>query len=171
MNIEGTQQPRLRFDKGAIGLVKRLQSLSASVPDGKVVVVTVTAPIWQDSKTGTALEVGIRELLGAKRVRWKAAMYGNQIEVRVLKGGAGEIPKLIGFVHNPRPGPSLLFDVTSSLLEIIDSGAPGAERWLMISNQDGRAPFETVRQVCMALGARGVFRKILLEAADGVKVL
>ena len=171
MSIEGAQQPRLRFDKVAIGLVKRLQLLSASVPDGKVVVVTVTAPIWQDSKTGTALEVGIRELLSAKRMRWKAAIYGNQIEARVLKGGAGGISKLIGFVHNPKPGPSLLFDVTSSLLEMIGSGAPGAERWLLISNQDGGAPFETVREVCLALGARSVFKKILLEEAEGVKVL
>jgi hypothetical protein len=73
------------------------------------VIVTITAPIRQDSKTGAGLEVRIRELLKARRVRLKATIYGNLIQVRVLKGGASRTSKLIGFVHNPKPDPSVLF--------------------------------------------------------------
>jgi hypothetical protein len=83
-------EPRLRFDRVAVGLVARLQaSLSRTVPDGKTVVVTVTAPIRQDSKTGTLLEAKLRELLAAQRAWLKSTIRGNRIEVRVLKGGTG----------------------------------------------------------------------------------
>jgi hypothetical protein len=141
------------------------------VPDGKAVVVTITAPIRQDSKTGAALQVRIRDLLKARRVRLKATIHGNLIQVRVLKGGAGQTSKLIGFVHNPKPDPSVLFDVTRSVLACMDSGKPGGDRWLIIANQDRPAPFDTVRQVCLALRARTVFKRILLAEREGVRVL
>src|SRR5215470_2216174 len=42
---QGTM-PRLRFDRVALGLVRRLQTaLSDSVPNGKTLIVTITAPI------------------------------------------------------------------------------------------------------------------------------
>ena len=172
--FRGVQEPRLRFDRVALGVVRRLQaSLSKSVPDGKAVIVTITAPIRQDSRTGAALEDGIRELLAARRAQLKATICGNRIQVRVLKGGASRTAKLIGFVHNPEPDPSVLFEVTRSLLACIDSDKPPprGDRWLMIANQDGLAPVETVRQVCWALRARTVFKRILLAESEGVRVL
>jgi hypothetical protein len=174
MTFGDVQEPRLRFDRVALGLVRRLQaSLSRSVPDGKAVIVTVTAPIRQDSRTGAALEDRIRELLAARRAQLKATIHGNRIQVRVLQGGARRTSKLVGFVHNPKPDPSLLFDVTRSLLACIGSGKrpPRGDRWLIVANQDGLAPVETVRQVCLALRARTVFKRILLEESEGVRVL
>ena len=69
-----------------------------------------------------------------------------------LRGGASQTSKLIGFVHNPEPGPVALFDVTRSLLACIgtDKRHHKVDRWLSITNQDGLAPVETVRQVCLA---------------------
>jgi hypothetical protein len=168
------QEPRLRFDRVAIELVRRLQaSLSKSVPDDKTVIVTITAPIRQDSKTGAALQNRIRELLAARRTQLKATIYGNRIQVRVLKGGASRTSKLIGFVHNPKPDPLVLFNVARSLLASIGSGKRPlrGDRWLIIANQDRLAPFETVRQVCLALRARTVFKRILLAESEGARVL
>lgn len=174
VTFAGVQEPRLRFDRVALGLVRRLQaSVSKSVPEAKAVIVTVTAPIRQASKTGAALEHRIRELLAVRRAQLKATIHGNRIQVRVLQGGARRTSKLMGFVHNPKPDPSVLFDVTRSLLDCIGSGKrpPRGDRWLIIANQDGLAPVETVRQVCLALRARTVFKRILLEESEGVRVL
>lgn len=163
MTLAGGENPRLRFDKVAVGLVKRLQaSLSKSVPVDKTVVVTVTAPIRQDSKTAAALEGKIQELLTAGRTRLEATIHGNRIQVRILAGGAGRTSKLIGFVHNPEPDPKILFEVTHSLLECIGSGKSGGERWLIIAAEIPGTPIETVQQVCSALRAERVFKRVLL---------
>src|SRR5215467_12099878 len=149
MTFRRVKEPRLRFDRTAVGLVRRLQAaLSKSVPDGKTVIVTITAPIRQDSKTGLVMGDKIRELLASKRVQLKATIYGNQIEIRVLKGGTGQTSKLVGFVHNPEPDPAVLFDVTRFLLECIGSSKrhPTGDRWLVIANQDWRVSVETLRQ-------------------------
>ena len=163
-------EPRLRFDRVAIGLIRRLQaSLCAAVPDGQVVVVTITAPIRHDSRTGAALEDRIRRLLAARRAQLKATIHGNRIQARVLRGG-GSRTKLIGFVHNPQPDASLLFGVTRSLLASIGSSQQrgGCDRWLIVTGQNGAPPFETVRQVCLALGVGTVFKRILFaEGCDG----
>jgi len=143
------------------------------VPKGKTVVVTITAPIRQDSKTGVALQDRIRELLATRRTQLKATIHGNRIQVRVLKGGASRTSKLIGFVHNREPDPSVLFNVTRSLLACMGAGKQphSGDQWLSIANQDGLAPIETIRQVCLALRARTVFKRILLEESEGVRVL
>lgn len=170
----GVKEPRLRFDRTAVGLVRRLQAaLSKSVPDRKTVIVTITAPIRQDSKTGVVLEDKIRQLLAARRAQLKATIHGNRIQVCVLEGGTSQTSKLVGFVHNPEPDPAVLFDVTRFLLTCIGSGKrpPTRDRWLVIANQDGLVPVETVRQVCLALRARTVFKRIFLAESEGVRVL
>src|SRR6266853_3438510 len=89
ITFRGVKEPRLRFDRTAVGLVRRLQAtLAKSVPEGKTVIVTITAPIRQDSKTGVVLEDKIRELLATRRAQLKATIHGNRIQVRVLTGGA-----------------------------------------------------------------------------------
>jgi hypothetical protein len=174
ITFKSVEEPRLRFDRVAIGLVRRLQtSLSRSVPDDKTVIVTITAPIRKDSKTGAVLVERISDVLAAGRVQLKATIHGNRIRVRVLKGGASRTAKLIGFVHNPKPDASLLFDITRSLLACMGSGkrTPRGDRWLIIANRDGLAPLETVRQVCSALRARSVFKRILVTEGEGLRVL
>jgi hypothetical protein len=174
VSFRGAQAPRLRFDKVAIGLVRRLQaSLSGSVPDGRTVIVTITAPIWQDSRTGTVLTDRIRALLTARRTQLKATIHGNRIQVRVLKGGARGSAKLVGFVHNPTPGPAVLFNVTRSLLACMGSGKrpPQGDRWLVIPYQRGLAPSETVRQVCSALRARTVFKRIVFRGRERARAV
>jgi len=170
VTIRGVKEPRLRFDRTAVGLVGRLQAaLGKSVPRGKTVIVTITAPVRQDSKTGLILQERIRQLLATKRAQLKATIHGNRIRVQVLKGGASRTARLIGFVHNPEPSPSVLFEVTRRLLACIGSEERPhrGDRWLIVANSDGRAPIETIRQVCLALRARTVFKRILLSEGEG----
>jgi hypothetical protein len=174
ITFKSAKAPRLRFDRTAVGLIKRLRlSLSRSVPEGNTIVVTVTAPIRQDSKTGAALADKIRRLLATNRAQLKATIFGNRIEVRILKGGAARTSRLLGFVHNPVPSPAVLFDVTRSLLACIGlrKRPRGGDRWLIVVNENGLAPVETVRQVCIALRARSVFKRILLAESAGVRAL
>jgi len=168
--------PRLRFDRSAIGLIERLQAdLAAVVEEGKVVVVTITAPIRQDSKTGAILEAKVRELLARRRVQLGIEIHGNDIRVRVLKGGHRRTPRVIGFAHNPEPSPAALFDVARRLLASAgfspEKGSCARARWLIVANQDGRAPLDTIRRVCTALRLRRVFNRILVSESDGLKAL
>src|ERR1700752_4435115 len=88
--IRRFKEPRLRFDRTALGLVRRLQeNLAATVPAGKTVVVTITAPIRQDAATSAMLEEKIRGLLATRRGRLAVTIHGNRIRARVLKGGTG----------------------------------------------------------------------------------
>jgi hypothetical protein len=166
--IKGAEDPRLRFDRVALGFVRSLSAaLSESVPDGKVVVVTVTAPIWKDSKTSAVLQDEIRTLLAARRAKFEVTIHKNRVRVRVLKGGASATPKLIGFVHNPDPSPAVLYGLIHSLLACMSSRRSTTDRWLVIANRGGPAPLGTVRHVCAALRVRSVFKKVLIADSDG----
>lgn len=172
--IRSIKEPRLRFDRTAVGLVRRLQAnLAAAVPADKTIVVTITAPIRRDSATAALLEEKIRELLATRRARLEVTIHANRIQARVLRGGTRRTPRLIGFVHNPEPGPAGLFEVARSLLAAIgpERRASKNDRWLVVANQRGLAPVKTVRQVCLALRARTVFKRILQAQSAGVRVL
>jgi len=108
----GLTKPRLRFDRVALGLVRRLQAaLCESVPDGKTLILTITAPIRVPSKTAAALEDKIRTYLARRSAQVEArdTIHGNQIRVRLVKGGGSErTSKVIGFVHNPDSDPDVL---------------------------------------------------------------
>jgi hypothetical protein len=174
ITVRGVREPRLRFDKVAVGLVRRLQqAIATSVPNGQVVMLSITAPIRQDSKTGAILEQEIPKLLAAGQTQLELTIHTNRIRIHVLQGGTRQTPKLIGFVHNPEPDPAILFEVARSLLACmapVKTPAKG-ERGLIVVGQDGTAPFETVRQVCLALGAESVFNWILLAESAGVRLV
>ena len=100
----GLTKPRLRFDRVALRVIRRLQAaLSASVPDGTTLILTITAPIRVPSKTAAALEDNIRTYLARQSAQGEAkyTIHGNQIRVRLVKGGSRRTTKVIGFVHNP----------------------------------------------------------------------
>jgi hypothetical protein len=172
VTVKDAEEPRLRFDRTAIGFVHRLEeALSASVPDLQTVVVTVTAPIRQNRKTSARLTEEIRKLLASRRAQFAATLHRNLLLVRVLKGGAATTPKLLGFVHNPTPGAKILVDLSRSLLGSIDSGSTSAtrrnDRWLVIVSKGAFAPLGAVRHVCSALRVSSNFKKILLAYPDG----
>jgi len=156
-------EPRLRFDRVALGFVQQLQrSLAKSVPVGKTVVITTTAPIWQSFKTGAELEDAIRALLAKRKSQLETNICGNRIRVRVLNGGTTRTAKLIAFVHNPEPDPAPLFEVTRRLLACVPANRRALEPSgvLTIIDQDGRAPVDTIQQVYTALRLGTVFKRL-----------
>jgi hypothetical protein len=170
-------KPRLRFDRVALRLVRRLQeALSASVPDGNTLILTITAPLRVPSKTAAALEDNIRTYLARQSARAEAkyTIHGNRIRVRLVKGGSRRTTKVIGFVHNPDSDPDVLFDITHSLLERIGAkartGAPAGsagDRWLVLAGDDRFSHMELYRQVYSQLSIPTGFKTILMVLADG----
>lgn len=166
-------KPRLRFDRVALGFVRRLQAaLSEAVPEGKTVIVTITAPIWQPSKTASALEDIIRNRLAPRSAalvppgKAKYRIHENQIRVRLVRGGSRRASKVIGFVHNPNSDPELLLDMTQSLIEGIGAksgkGGPARsaeDRWLVLAGEDLPSSIETYRQVYSQLSISTHFKK------------
>ena len=171
----GLTKPRLRFDRVALRVVRRLQEgLSASVPDGRTLILTITAPIRVPSKTAAALEDNIRTYLARQSAKGevKHTIHGNQIRVRLVTGGS--TTKVIGFVHNPDSDPDVLFDITLSLIERIGAkartGAPARsadDRWLVLAGDDRFSYIEPYRHVYSQLSIPTDFKKILTVLADG----
>jgi hypothetical protein len=174
---DGLTKPRLRFDRVVLGLVRRLQAaLQESVPDGKAVIVTVTAPIRLPAKTAAALEDNIRTRLARRsaRVEIKDTIHGNQIRVRLVTSGSRRTSKVIGLVHNPDTDSDVLLDITQSLLQHIGAAAGkrapprfSGERWLVVVNVGGLSHIETYRQIYTQLSMPADFRKILIVFAGG----
>jgi len=173
----GLMKPRLRFDRVALRFVRRLQdALSASVPDGRTLILTITAPIRVPAKTAAALEDNIWTYLARQSAPGEAkyAILGNQIRVRLVKGGSRRTAKVIGFVHNPDSDPDVLLDITHSLIERIGAkarnGAPAGsagDRWLVLAGEVPHSHIEPYRHACSQLSIPTDFTKILMVLADG----
>jgi hypothetical protein len=169
-------KPRLRFDRVALRFVEGLQAaLHEAVPDGRTLVVSVTAPIRLPAKTAAALEERIRNGFARRpaQVELSETVHGNQVRARLVKGERRGTSKVIGFVHNPEPEPGALMDMAQSLLECIGAkagrGVPATvatERWLVIVDEDGLLPAETARHIAQ-LSVPTDFTKILMVLTDG----
>lgn len=178
---DGPAKVRLRFDKVVLRLVGGLRdALSDAVPDGQAVIVTVTAPIRLPGKTAEALESMIRAALARRSVGIdvRETIHGNQIRVRLVKGAAGERPKVIGFVHNPDSDPDVVLRLTQSLLQHAGEadgrlrrgpgrGKVAGARWLVVADDGGLPYLDTYRHICSQLAFSTEFEKILLALAGG----
>ena len=169
--------PRLRFDRVALRFVRRLQeALSASVPDSNTLILTITAPIRVPAKTAAVLEDNIRTDLARQSARGevKYAILGNQIRVRLVKGGSRRTTKVIGFVHNPDSDPEFLLDTAHALIEGIGAkagkGAPArfaGDRWLVLAGEVPHSHIEPYRHAYSQLSIPTDFTKILMVLAGG----
>ena len=167
ITIRGADEPRLRFDRTAVGFVKRLQeALGASCPKGKTLVITCTAPIRQDSKTGKLLTARIAKLIENRKTRLDTKILGNRIRVRVLKCAAPV--GLVGFVHNPEPKPEPIFDMARALLKAMNSRRhAGGDRVLIVRSKSGHVPIKALQAICAALRVATVFPRILISSGAG----
>ena len=174
---DGLGKPRLRFDRVALRFITGLQAaLHEDVPDGDTVIVTVTAPIRLPAKAAAALEDKIRSSLARRsgRVELTESIHGNQIRVRLVRGGPSGASRVIGFVHNPDSDPDVLLDMTQSLLERIGAMARrrsparvAGDRWLVILDEGGISDTDTCRLVYAQLSLPTDFKKILMVLAGG----
>ncbi|HEV2341390.1 MAG TPA: hypothetical protein VGS15_06290 [Candidatus Acidoferrales bacterium] len=176
----GGAPPRLRFDKVVVRLMVHLQvTLGKTVPDGGIVLLTITAPIRVASKTASALEAKIQTLLqrGSPRRDVTETIFGNRIRIRFWRGQSGSSPKLIGFVHNSGSNPNQLLDMACEFLDLVIDEAGGratdsapnrpAGRWLFVTTTRGISCIQVFRsiysQVCLPAG----YKKVLMLFRDG----
>ncbi|MGA8533883.1 MAG: hypothetical protein WB615_07225 [Candidatus Tumulicola sp.] len=106
----------LRLDKVARRFVTDLQiALKESVPDGRTLVFTITAPIRQASKTAAELEEKMRFRLASRpsKMDFSEVICGNRLRARLMSGESAS--KVIGYVHNPDVDTEPLFDVVRLL--------------------------------------------------------
>jgi hypothetical protein len=170
-------KPRLRFDKVVLGLIGRLQTgLHQAVPDGKTLLVTVTAPIWQPGKTADTLEDRILTSLAHRstRVELRDTIHGNQVRVRLVTSFSGT-SKVIGFVHNPDSDPEVLLGVSDLLLKCIGADADkrlpagfAGDRWLVIGSEGKPVQVDTYRRVCSQISLPADLKKVLMVFAGGL---
>jgi hypothetical protein len=166
--------PRLRFDRVVLKVLGRLRAaLDGGLLRGATVILTITAPIRLASRTAAALEERIRALLGGRSARGQLTdtVHGNQVQIRIIRGSKTSTSKLVGFVHNRDSDPTILFDLTRSLLRRIGpgrscTGSSGA-RWLVVVIEDEPSWIETYRAICSQLFSRTDFQRILLVAGAG----
>jgi len=167
---------RLRFDKVATKLVERLQvAVSRNVPDGILVLLTITAPIRLPSKTAALLEEKIQTLLAGRLPcrDEQETIHGNRVRIRFFRDESERAPKLIGFVHNPDSDPALLLNMTCELLELISVESAGRapkaadERWLVVIGAGESSRLEAYRYIVSQLHKGTGFKKILMPFSDG----
>lgn len=171
----GLTPPRLRFDRVVLSVLGRLRSaLEEEVPSGTTVVLTLTAPIRLAAKTAAALEEMIRTLL-AKRsgsVQARETVYGNEVRIRILRGGRVATSKLVGFVHNRESDPAVLFELTQAVLRSVGSVGRALERvsgdrWLVVAMEGEPMWSQTCRHVCSQVFAGAEFRRVLVVDSNG----
>ena len=93
----------LRFDRVVHRVATDLRAhATRTVPDGVVVLATLTAPILQPAKTVTALQTLVDQLMAseAEPREVTAEIHGNGVRVRVRAAWPRFAAKFLLFVHN-----------------------------------------------------------------------
>lgn len=168
------KKPRLRFDRVVLRLLGDVQAaLRDAIPDGRAVILTVTAPILLPGRTAVALEEKIRGILARKPSARDVslAIHGNGIRLRRLAAVPAGMPKLVGFVHNPDTDPGMILDLTEALIRQVGTRAstriPKDERWLILASETGFRHGGICRQIWSQVAIPTGFAKILLVFGSG----
>jgi hypothetical protein len=108
----------LRFDKVALRFGNRLRdALCDDVAAGMTLIVTITAPLRQSSKTANELIDAIRPFCArSAKGDLREKLYDNSIAVRLAPGIDGK-SNVIVLVHNPHPDASKLLAAAEWLLD------------------------------------------------------
>ena len=123
----GSRMPGLRYDKVALRLIAHVQTaLREHVPQGKALLVTVSAPIRLPAKTASELEERLRLELsgGSKPDDIRTTINDNAIRVRMVDCDSNQTPNVFGFVHNPEVDTLVLLDAEQSILTAGCSSLP-----------------------------------------------
>lgn len=106
---------RLRFDRVAVRVIGGLKgALAEIVPEDQTVIFTLTAPIRLPSRTAAAIEGLVRDGLPDGEVRH--TIHDNQVRLHRVAGVPTEMPRVIGFVHNPESDASLILTLARARL-------------------------------------------------------
>jgi hypothetical protein len=173
---------RLREDKVAQRVIRDLETaLSAHVPNGRSLILTLGAPIKLPNKLVVSLTTLFLAYLegGAKESDEKRQILGNRVRFRVTHSNSKWAAKVMGFVFTGDPAPAALATTMHSLHDEIATQAkrrmpktfPG-ERWLVLQNDNWVADLKTFRRAYPQFSPPHDFSKILMVSDRGrVEVL
>jgi hypothetical protein len=106
----------LRFDRVVIRLVDDLREFAKlNVPDGTILLVTFTAPLYSPAKTASAL----KEIIGSILVNntplqdINMTVNGIQVRIRINMNSSAISAKLFGFVHNLNSSSTAILDLAT----------------------------------------------------------
>ena len=106
---------RLRFDKVVLRLVAGVKDATAGlVRADETVIFTLAAPIRQPSKTAAAIAELARGNLPDGELRRE--IFENQLVLCRVTGVSGDMPRVVGFVHNPESDAGLILALARSQL-------------------------------------------------------
>jgi hypothetical protein len=94
--------------------MRRPATLAGIVPEDQTVIFTLTAPIKLPAKTAAAIEGLVRDGLTDSEVR--NTTHGNHVRLRRVAGVPAEMPRVVGFVHNPEADASLILALAEARL-------------------------------------------------------
>jgi hypothetical protein len=170
---------RLREDVVARRVLCDIESaLTAHVPDGKTIILTLGAPIKVPKKLLAALTNTLLIYLesGAEEAEERRTILGNRVRFRVLNDHSKWNAKVLGFVFSGDPEPGMLANVMRSLHDEIAAKARtrvpesfAGDRWLALGNDHWIADIKTYRRAYSLLSPPHNFRKILM-VLDGGRV-
>jgi hypothetical protein len=105
---------RLRYDKVALRLIAGLKAgIPQELPMHHGIIFAIAAPIKHPSKTISAL-TEILPTVPAGGLR--TTVHGNKVHARRVARTSTDIPRVMGFVHNPDREADLILDLVEATL-------------------------------------------------------
>lgn len=172
----GDSKPRLSEDSTAIWLANALnEELQALVPNGWLVMVTLTSPILKAKKVKTQLKERISNLVSSVcDCEAKEVILGNRIDVRVVADDRPSGKKVVGIITNANSSPDILRNAWNILEDRIVVKATKCKslpfvgpKWLALLNDYWLADNDTYQQAFDSFSADHPFEKILLVSGNG----
>lgn len=110
----------LRFDKVAVRLLNNIRNaINKDIPDGKIVLLAITAPIKLPQKTELEIYEQISDLIitNKQQTSRKFTVFQNKIHIRTIDVSITQAERFVGFVHNTEVDSMQLFDKTTDWLK------------------------------------------------------
>jgi hypothetical protein len=106
---------RLRFDRVANRLLNEVKAaVVQTLAVDRTIAFTVTAPIRLPAKTTIALQQWLKRL---EPELSSTLIHGNEIHARMIRNTTSDMPRVLGFVHNPSSNPEQLLDIAEMSLQ------------------------------------------------------
>jgi len=171
----GGSKSRLSEDSTAIWLANELnEEFKAMIPDGLLVMLTLSSPILKARKVKTRLAGTIANLVSnAYQSEVAEVILGNRIDIQVVADDRPSGKKVVGIITNANSSPDILRNAWNILEDrIIDKAnkcrslAFAGPKWLALLNDYWLADNETYQQAIESLSVDHPFEKILLVSGN-----
>ncbi len=168
---------RLREDRVALRVLRDIEhAISAHVPHGRLLILTLGAPIKVPAQLVAALTRALETYLkrGIAEVDERRTILGNRVRFRVVNDRLKWKAKVVGFVFTGDPVPGVIASSMAALHGEIAARAkrrvpkPSAgDRWLVLLNDRWPVDFTTYLRAYSLLPAVRAFDKVLMVFAGG----